>query len=119
MSDSPPITAFAQAILEVTAPITQMLDHMMRAPGEPDIHDVVRTMKSVLENVLAPLEEDADLRAATRLVDTAATMVAGEPVLPSRIRIGASVGARGGAAPATEHISRRQRRETRGIACVP
>jgi hypothetical protein len=78
MSDSPPaapVRDFVQAILEVTAPITQMLDHMMRAPGEPDIHDVVMVMKRLLEDVLAPLEGDADLAEATRLVDAAATLV--------------------------------------------
>jgi hypothetical protein len=47
MSDDP-ITDLVQAILEVTAPITQMLDHMMRAPGEPDIDDVVKIMKRLL-----------------------------------------------------------------------
>jgi hypothetical protein len=76
MPDSPSaVPAFTQAILEVTAPITQMLDHMMRAPGEPDIREVVMTAKRALEEVLAPLESDADLAAATRLVDAAATLV--------------------------------------------
>ncbi len=81
MADTQPtgsVTDFVQAILEITAPITQMLDHMMRAPGQPDIRDVVETMKRVLEDVLAPLGEDADLRAATRLVDAAATIVLDE-----------------------------------------
>jgi hypothetical protein len=32
-----PIIDLVQANLEVTAPITQMLDPMMRAPGEPEI----------------------------------------------------------------------------------
>jgi hypothetical protein len=78
MSDSPPaapVRDFVQAILEVTAPITQMLDQMMRAPDEPDIHDVVMVMKRLLEDVLTPLEGDADLTEATRLVDAAATLV--------------------------------------------
>jgi hypothetical protein len=78
MSESPsavPVRDFVQAILEVTAPVTQMLDHMMRSPDEPDIHDVVMVMKRVLEDVLAPLEDDADLVAATRLVEAAATLV--------------------------------------------
>ena len=32
-------------------------------------------MKRLLEDLLAPLEDEADLRAATRLVDSAATLV--------------------------------------------
>ena len=78
MSDSPhagPVPDFVQAILEVTAPITQMLDHGMRSPDEPDIHEVVMVIKRLLEDVLAPLEDDADLAGATRLVDAAATLV--------------------------------------------
>ena len=78
MSESPPagpVPDFVQAILEVTAPITQMLDHMMRSPDDPDIHDVVVVMKRLLEDVLTPLEDDADLAGATRLVDAAATLV--------------------------------------------
>jgi hypothetical protein len=78
MADTQPtgsVTEFVQAILEITAPITQMLDHMMRAPDQPDIREVVETTKHVLEDVLTPLVDDADLRAATRLVDTAATLV--------------------------------------------
>jgi hypothetical protein len=70
MSDKP-ITDLVQAILEVTAPITQMLDHMMRAPGEPQIDDVVKTMKHLLEDVLAPLETRDDVREATAVLDAA------------------------------------------------
>ena len=74
MSDQP-ITDLVQAILEVTAPITQMLDHMMRAPGEPEIDDVVKTMKRLLEDVLAPLETHDHLREATAVLDAAMPLI--------------------------------------------
>jgi hypothetical protein len=74
MSDEP-ITDLVQAILEVTAPITQMLDHMMRAPGEPDINDVVKRMKHLLEDVLAPLETHDDVRGATAVLEAAMPLI--------------------------------------------
>jgi hypothetical protein len=74
MSDQP-ITDLVRAILEVTAPITQMLDHMMCAPGEPSIDEVVTTMKRLLEDVLAPLESHDDVRAATAVLDAAMPLI--------------------------------------------
>ena len=73
MSDSSPITDFVQALLEVTAPIMEMRDHMLRAPDDPDVLEVVRTLKRLLEDVLGPLGDGHDLRAATATLDAAAT----------------------------------------------
>jgi hypothetical protein len=63
-------------ILEITAPITQMLDHMMRAPGQPDITEVVETMRGLLEDVLEPLAEHEDTAAATALLTQAEALIA-------------------------------------------
>ena len=75
MSDSTPIPDLVQAILEVTAPVTQMLDRMMRAPGEPDIEDVVMTMKRLLEDVLAPLASRDDVHTATDALNDAMPLI--------------------------------------------
>jgi hypothetical protein len=75
MSDSSPITAFVQAILEVTAPIMEIRDRMLRAPDEPDVLEVVFTMKRLLEDVLAPLESAHDLRSATASLDAASKAI--------------------------------------------
>jgi hypothetical protein len=62
----------AQAILEVTAPITHMFDLMTREPGEPpNVRDVVRRVIQLLEDALAPLEDDHDVQAATIVLDAA------------------------------------------------
>lgn len=68
-------TDLVQAIMEVTAPITQMLDHMMRAPGKPDIDDVVQTMKRLLEDVLEPLEAEHDLQPVTAALYAADALI--------------------------------------------
>ena len=113
MSDSTPIPDLVQAILEVTAPITQMLDHMLRAPEQPDIKDVVKTIKRVLEDILEPLGPRDDLHAATDILNDAIPLILeGVYVDPHRNRHPSAGAGR------TEHISRRQLRGGR-LACCP
>jgi hypothetical protein len=66
----------AQAILAVTAPITHMFDLTALEPGEPpNVRDVVRRVKQLLEDVLAPLEADHDVEAATIVLDAAMPLI--------------------------------------------
>lgn len=75
MSDSPQVRDLVQAILEVTAPVTQMLDHMARSPGQPDTDEIVAKMKQLLEDVLAPLAGHTDVAAATALLVQAEELI--------------------------------------------
>ena len=71
-TDGAAATRLAWAVLECTAPITQILDHMARSPNAPDVQAAVATLRTVLEDVLAPLEETvpaADLLRAAEIVD--------------------------------------------------
>jgi hypothetical protein len=77
-------TRLAWAVLECTAPITQILDHMARAPGAPDIESAVATLREVMEGVLAPLEEEvaaADLLRAAEIVDLVTDAIVAEILL--------------------------------------
>jgi hypothetical protein len=75
MSDSPQVRDLVQAILEITAPITQMLDHMARSPTQPETDEIVATMKRLLEDVLAPLAGHADVDATTALLVQAEDLI--------------------------------------------
>jgi hypothetical protein len=62
----------ATALMECVAPVTQILDHMARAPTAPDIESAVATLTTVLEGVVAPLERRypaAELERAAEIVD--------------------------------------------------
>jgi hypothetical protein len=70
--DGAAATRLASAVLECTAPITQILDHMARSPNAPDVQAAVATLRTVLEGVLASLEETvpaADLERAAEILD--------------------------------------------------
>jgi hypothetical protein len=75
MSESTSVSALVQGIMEIAAPITQMLDHMTRAPGEPDIDDVLRTLKRLLEDVLSPLESHEHIGPAVDVLETALPLI--------------------------------------------
>jgi hypothetical protein len=77
-------TRLASAVLECTAPITQILDHMARAPGAPDIESAVAKLREVLEGVLSPLEEEvpaAELMRAAEIVDLVTDAIVAEILL--------------------------------------
>ena len=79
-----PVSELVDAMLEVTAPITQALDHMMRSPGEPDIHEAVAVLKGLLRDVLAPMGvmlSARDLRAATAVIEASVPMICERLVL--------------------------------------
>jgi hypothetical protein len=77
-------TRLAWAVLECTAPITQILDHMARSPNAPDVQAAVATLRTVLEGVLAPLEETvppADLLRTAEIVDLVTDAIVAEILL--------------------------------------
>jgi hypothetical protein len=77
-------TRLASAVLECTAPITQILDHMARSPNAPDVQAAVATLRTVLEGVLAPLEETvpaADLLRAAEIIDLVTDAIVAEILL--------------------------------------
>jgi hypothetical protein len=83
-TDGAAATRLASAVLECTAPITQMLDHMARSPNAPDVQAAVATLRTVLEGVLAPLEETvppADLLRAAEIVDLVTDAIVAEILL--------------------------------------
>jgi hypothetical protein len=62
----------ASALMECLAPVTQILDHMARAPTAPDIESAVATLTTALEGVLAPFEaryQASELERAAEIVD--------------------------------------------------
>jgi hypothetical protein len=65
--DTADVDRVVDAIMDCTAPITQMLDHMARAPGAPDVEHAVRTLRRLLAETLErPLgEHDPAALAAT------------------------------------------------------
>jgi hypothetical protein len=75
MSDSPQVRDLVQAILGVTAPITQILDHMARSPTEPTVEELLARMKQLLEDVLAPLAGHVDVDASTALLARAEELI--------------------------------------------
>lgn len=73
-TDAPAAARLAGALLACTAPVTQILDQMARAPDAPEVESAVRTLRLLLESALAPLEERVpagDLRCAAEIVDLA------------------------------------------------
>jgi hypothetical protein len=78
------VSSLVDALLECTAPITQILDHMARSPNAPDVPAAVATLRTVLEGVLAPLEETvppADLLRAAEIVDLVTDAIVAEILL--------------------------------------
>jgi hypothetical protein len=94
-TDGAAATRLASAVLECTAPITQILDHMARAPTTPDVQAAVATLRTVLEGVLAPLEQTvsaADLLRAAEIVDLVTDAIVADILLvphPGRTNGGA------------------------------
>jgi hypothetical protein len=80
-TDAPEAARLAGALLECTAPVTQILDHMARAPDAPDLDAALRTLRVLLESALASLEDrvpSGDLRRAAEIVDLATDAILAE-----------------------------------------
>ena len=83
------------AVLACTGPVTQILDHMARAPEPPAPGQAAVLLRGVLCDALGPLGTAAprdELRVAARLLDAAAGLIVDEIVLvphaPRRIPAG-------------------------------
>jgi hypothetical protein len=74
MTDGAAARRLAGALMECLAPVTQILDHMARSPSAPHVAEAVATLRSLLEGVLAPLEErmpPGELVRAAEIIDLA------------------------------------------------
>jgi hypothetical protein len=72
------------AVLACTGPVTQILDHMARAPQPLAPERAAEVLRGLLCGALHPLAVDApreELRVAARLLDAAADLIAGEIML--------------------------------------
>jgi hypothetical protein len=77
------LSGLVDALIEFTAPFTQILDHMARAP-QSDANVAVETLRQMLPEVLAALENrfpQRDLRAATAVLNGATDAVLSEILL--------------------------------------
>jgi hypothetical protein len=78
------VSSLVDALLECTAPITQILDHMVRAPDAKDTDAAVAALREVLADVLAPFATvlaARDLRTATAILEAVAPMICEEVML--------------------------------------
>ena len=78
------IERVVDAVLACTAPVTQILDHMARAPEPMAPEQAAAVLRRLLCEALAPLATSAprgELRVAARLLDAAADLIADEIVL--------------------------------------
>jgi hypothetical protein len=77
------LSDLVDVLLEFAAAITQIVDHMARAPGaDPGV--AVETLRQLLPDVLASLEDSfprEDLRAATAVLNRATDAVLSEILL--------------------------------------
>jgi hypothetical protein len=83
-SGGSPAARLAAALLECTAPVTQILDHMARSPTAPDVAAAVATLRTLMEGVLAPLEERipaGELERAAEIIDLATDAILEEILL--------------------------------------
>jgi hypothetical protein len=72
--DAPGVARLVDALLGCTAPLSQFLDHMARSPNAPDIDAAVAQLRSLVEQVIAPLEElvpRGDLVTAAEIIERA------------------------------------------------
>jgi hypothetical protein len=93
------VAPLAEALLECTAPMTQILDHMARAPEAVSVEAAVERLRALLESVLEPLEDTVparDLASAAAVVERATDLIAGEILLVPQPGGGGRSGGRGG-----------------------
>ena len=113
--DATPVATLSRALVECLAPVTQILDHMARAPAAPDIPAAVAQLRRTLDDVLAPLGDEfaaADVTRAAEIVDR------GDRRDPLRGPAGAARG-RLRRRPAPAGPGGAARREPRGAAAAP
>src|SRR6476659_4326115 len=82
--DATPVATLSRALVECLAPVTQILDHMARAPAAPDIPAAVAQLRRTLDDVLAPLGDEfaaADVTRAAEIVDRATDVILSEVLL--------------------------------------
>jgi hypothetical protein len=113
--DATPVATLSRALVECLAPVTQILDHMARAPGAPDIPAAVAQLRRTLDDVLAPLGDEfaaADVTRAAEIVDRATDVILSEVLLvPHPVGLGGGRHRPGRAAPiGSERAARRRRR---------
>jgi hypothetical protein len=78
MTDPTALSELVDAVLETTAPVTLMLDHMARSSDAPDIRDAAEALRELVREVLAPLSDEhteADLRTATVVLQAAIPLI--------------------------------------------
>jgi hypothetical protein len=83
-TSSQDVERVVDALLACTAPITQILDHMARAPEPPPPDSAAEVLRELLSGTLQPLAATAtseELRATVRLVGAAADMIVSEILL--------------------------------------
>ncbi len=89
------IERVVDAVLACTGPVTQILDHMARAPEPMAPERAAGVLRRLLCDALDPLSTAApreELRVAARLLDAAADLIVGEillvPHAPRRLPAG-------------------------------
>ena len=78
------IERVVDAVLACTGPVTQILDHMARAPEPMAPARAAEVLRGLLCDALQPLATEApraELRVAARLLDAAAGLIADEILL--------------------------------------
>jgi hypothetical protein len=83
-ADGTAAARLASALMECLAPVTQILDHMARSPTAPDVAAAVATLRTLMEGVLAPLEEHIpphELERAAEIVDLATDAILADILL--------------------------------------
>ena len=72
------LTELVGAVLECTAPVALIIDHMARAEAPPDVPPAPAVLRSLLCDVLAPLETMLgadDLRTTTAVLQAAVPLI--------------------------------------------
>src|SRR5919198_3802731 len=72
------LNELVDALLESTAPITQILDLMVHAPSEPDVKAAVGVLRELLRDVLEPLATvlaPRDLRTTTAVLEATVPLI--------------------------------------------
>ncbi len=80
----PAIATLTDRLLEATAPVAQIIDHMSRAPGACDAGAIVDDARAILADALAPLSREfspRDLRVAGAVFSRATEAIVAEILL--------------------------------------
>jgi hypothetical protein len=88
-ADGAAAARLASALMECLAPVTQILDHMARAPTAPDVAAAVTTLRTLMADVLVPLEDHippGDLARAAEIVELATDAILADILLVPHAR---------------------------------